>query len=66
MSPTLLMEVNPSEILKQGDSIDRMIGILASCGYQFRAGSGVAVPDLDFYCRETHDKSTMIIGEVLY
>jgi len=65
MKPTLLMEINPSEILKQEGSIDKMIHILLSCGYQFRTEREVEIFNLDLYCRENYLTSTMIIGEVV-
>lgn len=62
--PILLMEINPSGIIQNGDNPDEMIDTLAKFGYKFQTEHGRIIPDLKAYCRQAQKLSTMIFCQV--
>jgi len=62
MKPILLMEINPSAMIMNGDDPEQIINILMQVGYQFTTIKGLDIPDLSTYCRNNANASTMIVG----
>lgn len=60
--PIILMEINPSEMLENGDNPDDMAWILRDAGYSFETTDGKPIDDLSAYWRDTMGRSTMILA----
>jgi hypothetical protein len=58
------MEIDPSEIIQNGDDPDELIDALTKFGYKFQTEQGRLIPDLKIYCRQTRELSTIVFGQV--
>lgn len=62
--PILLMEIDPSEIIQNGDDPDEMIDTLTKFGYKFQTKQVRLIPDLKIYCRQIRELSTIVFGQI--
>jgi FkbM family methyltransferase len=62
MRPAILMELNPSTMLENGDDPAGMLAALAGAGYRFETLDGHPIRDPAAYCLETRDASTMVLA----
>lgn len=63
-SPTLLLEINPSEMVRNGDDPEELTAIFTRVGYKFQTEYGEPISDLRDFCRQKWDSSTMVLGKV--
>jgi len=63
MKPIILMELNPSSMLENGDDPDTTVQTLIQAGYKFETSHGHPIKDLSIYWRENINISTMILAK---
>lgn len=63
-APTLLLEINPSEMARNGDNPEELSDVFINLGYKFQTEYGESIPDLKEFCRQKWNSSTMVLGKV--